>query len=159
MPSKRSSVPEMGAVKIPAYTCRQSRFPHAPQLPCLAIAQAGSMGGKTNMLVKLLTEVWRHEDGKPCFSRIYVFSPSVSVDPVFAPLRKMIEEELLDIAHNPRHAHEKIFFDEPDMEAFAKHLGSAVRHYRIISPEETPRRTRGCNHSGRPFRRHADYSK
>ena len=110
MPSKRSSVPEMGAVKIPAYTCRQSRFPHAPQLPCLAIAQASSMGGKSNMLVKLLTEVWRHEDGKSCFSRIYVFSPSVTIDPIWVPVRKMIEEEILDM-RNPNHNQGQFFFE------------------------------------------------
>ena len=116
MPPKRSSVPDLGAVKIPTFTCRQSRYPHAPQLPCLAIAQASSMGGKSNLLVKLLTEVWRHEDGKSCFSRIYVFSPSVTVDPIWRPVKEMIEEEILDM-RNPNHANEKFFYDEPDMEA------------------------------------------
>ena len=73
------------------------------------------------MLVKLLTEVWRHEDGKSCFSRIYVFSPSVHIDPIWMPVRMMIEEEILDLS-NPNHAQEKFFFDEPDMEALQKIL-------------------------------------
>ena len=105
MPPKRSSVPDLGPVKIPSFTCRQSRYPHAPQLPCLAIAQASSMGGKSNLLVKLLTEVWRHEDGKSCFSRIYVFSPRVTVDPTWRPVKEMIENEILDM-RNPNHAQE-----------------------------------------------------
>ena len=118
---KRSSIPDMGAVKIPAYSCRQSRFPFAPQLPCLGIAQASSMGGKTNLLVKLLTEVWIHEDGKSCFERIYVFSPSVTIDPVWAPVRDLIENQILDM-RNPNHANEQYFFEEPDFEAMQRIL-------------------------------------
>ena len=89
----------MGAVKIPAYTCRQSRFPHAPKLPCLGLCSGPSMSGKSNLLVKLITEVWRHEDGKSCFERIYVFSPSVTVDPIWRPVRAMFENEILDMSN------------------------------------------------------------
>ena len=78
-------------------------------------------GRKEQYVVKLLTEVWRHEDGKSCFSRIYVFSPSVTVDPIWQPVKEMIENEILDI-RNPNHAQKKFFFEEPDMEALHKIL-------------------------------------
>ena len=79
-PKRQKYVPDMGAVKIPQYSCRQSRFPHAPPLPLLGLCVGPSMSGKSNFLVKLVTEVYRHKDGKSCFDRIYVFSPSVHVD-------------------------------------------------------------------------------
>ena len=73
------------------------------------------------MLVKLITEVWRHEDGKSCFERIYVFSPSVSVDPIWMPVREMIENEILDM-RNPNHANEQFFVEDPDFEAMSRIL-------------------------------------
>ena len=76
------------------------------------------MSGKTNFLVKLITEVWRHKDGKSCFDRIYVFSPSVNHDPMWRPVREMIESEILDLM-NPNHRNEPFFFDEPLPEAAA----------------------------------------
>ena len=74
------------------------------------------MSGKSNFLVKLETEVYRHKDGKSCFDRIYVFSPSVNVDPIWKPVKDMIESEILDMM-NPNHQKETFFFDEPDFKA------------------------------------------
>ena len=65
---------------------------------------------------RLVTEVYRHKDGKSCFDRIYVFSPSVNVDPIWKPVKDMIENELLDMM-NPNHQKEQFFFDEPDFKA------------------------------------------
>ena len=112
-------VPDMGAVKIPEYRCRQSRFPHAPPLPVLGLCVGPSMSGKTNFLVKLITEVYRHKDGKSCFDRIYVFSPSVNHDPMWKPVRDLIENEILDYL-NPNHRNEEFFFDEPDFAAMER---------------------------------------
>ena len=113
------SVPDMGAVKIPEYRCRQSRFPHAPPLPVLGLCVGPSMSGKTNFLVKLITEVYRHKDDRSCFDRIYVFSPSVNHDPMWKPVRDMIESEILDPL-NPNHRNEQAFFDEPDFAAMER---------------------------------------
>ena len=119
-PKRQKLVPDMGAVKIPQYTCRQSRYPHAPPLPLLGLCVGPSMSGKSNLLVKLITEVWRHSDGKSCFERIYVFSPSVTVDPIWRPVREMIENEVLDMM-NPNHSKEQFFFDEPDFKAMVEY--------------------------------------
>ena len=66
------------------------------------------MSGKSIFLVKLVTEVYRHKDGKSCFDRIYVFSSSVNVDPIWKPVKDMIENELLDMM-NPNHRAETFF--------------------------------------------------
>ena len=51
-----------------------------------------------------------------------MFSPSVHVDPIRVPVRKLIAEEILDVAHNPKHAQEKFSLEEPDMEALQQIL-------------------------------------
>ena len=101
-PKRQKLIPDMGAVKIPQYTCRQSRYPHAPPLSLLGLCVGPSMSGKSNFLVKLVTEVYRHKDGNSCFERIYVFSPSVNVDPIWKPVKDMIENEILGMM-NPNH--------------------------------------------------------
>ena len=50
-----------------------------------------------------------------------VFSPSVGVDPIWVPVRKMIEIEILDM-RNPNHSQEQFFSDEPDFDAMSKIL-------------------------------------
>ncbi len=77
------------------------------------------MGGKTHYLVKLIKEVWRHKDGRSCFERIYVFSPSVNHDPMWQPVREMIESEIL-APLNPNHCNEQFFFEEPDFAAMER---------------------------------------
>ena len=57
------------------WKCQQSRFPEAPELPTRMIVVAPSGGGKTTLLVSLALDIYRG-----CFSRIYVFSPSVHLD-------------------------------------------------------------------------------
>ena len=66
------------------------------------------MSGKTNFLVKLITEVYRHRDDKSCFEPIYVLSPSVNHDPMWKPVRDVVENEILDM-RNPSHARKKYF--------------------------------------------------
>ena len=80
------------------------------------------MSGKSSALQRLATEVWVHKDGKSCFDRIYVFSASVGktfedgIDDTWAPVKKLIETQLIDRT-NPNHNAEKFFFDELDGEA------------------------------------------
>ena len=151
MPQSKSSVPDMGAVKIPEYKCRQSRFPHAPPLALLGLAVGPSMSGKTNMLVKLITEVYRHRDGKSCFDRIYVFSPSVNHDPMWQPVRDMIENEILDM-RNPNHHSENFFFDEPDFAAMEKNR-RAVRDHQAQQSQEAKDGTKHFVYNRRFFSR------
>ena len=70
-------------------------FPQAknevlPRLPLRALALAPSSGGKTNMLVTLLTNS-RFYRGK--FSHIYWCSPTATVDPSHDVLREYIRDQ------------------------------------------------------------------
>ena len=75
--ASRPAVPDMAPERGPAHSVKQSRFPHAPQLPALLVVQGPSMSGKSSALQRLFTEVWVGNNGKSVFDRIYIFSPSV----------------------------------------------------------------------------------
>ena len=118
----------MAPEKGPTHVCKQSRFPHAPHLPALLIVQGPSMSGKSSALQRLLTEVWIGSDGKSCFDRIYIFSPSVGstfedgIDETWTPVKRMIETQIVDRS-NPRRNAETFFFDDLNagaMEELAK---------------------------------------
>ena len=53
------------------------------------------------------------------FLRVFVFSPSVNHDPMWTPVRDLIENENLDYL-NPNHRNEEFFFDEPDFAAMER---------------------------------------
>ena len=98
------------------------------------------LSGKSNFLVKLVTEVYRHKDGKSCFDRIYVFSPSVNVDPIWKPVKDMIESEILDMM-NPNHAREQYFFDEPDFKAMEETIDAQFAIIELSRLKKNARRT------------------
>ena len=68
--SRRPVVPDMAPERGPAHTVKQSRFPHAPQLPTLLVVQGPSMSGKSSALQRLFTEVWVGSNRKSVFDRI-----------------------------------------------------------------------------------------
>jgi hypothetical protein len=42
----------------------------------------------------MVLDLYRTKGGKSPFSRVYIWSPSVNVDPAWKPVKKMIREEL-----------------------------------------------------------------
>ena len=67
-------------------------------------------------MVKLLLQNMILDIYKNCFSRIYIFSPSIDVDSTWLPVKKYIEEEM-KVFHKKE---EPIFFDHYDPEALHK---------------------------------------
>jgi hypothetical protein len=53
------------------------------------ITVASSTGGKTVLIQNLILDVYRD-----CFSRIFIFSPSVHTDPTFVEVKKYIRKEM-----------------------------------------------------------------
>jgi len=85
MPSTPAIVP----AKTKEFTCKQSKYKIAPELPMRAIAYGPSGSGKSILLQQLILDVYRG-----CFERIYIWSPSIDIDHVWDPVKKYIKKEL-----------------------------------------------------------------
>ena len=81
MSLKIGAIPDKGRLKV-----RQSPTAHMPPIPMRACFFANSGGGKTNLIVSLLTNPRLF--GGNVFDAVYVVSPSVKVDSTWAHLKK-----------------------------------------------------------------------
>ena len=84
-----STVPIIQPRNITEYEYKQSKYPHVPRIPFRSIIVASSTGGKTVLIQNLILDVYRD-----CFSRIFIFSPSVHTDPTFVEVKKYINKEM-----------------------------------------------------------------
>ena len=82
-------VPIIQPRNITEYEYKQSKYPHVPKVPFRSIIVASSTGGKTVLIQNLILDVYRD-----CFSRIFIFSPSVHTDPTFVEVKKYIRKEM-----------------------------------------------------------------
>ena len=80
--------------KTQSYEFAQSRYPQLPEIPFRALVAAPLGAGKTVLLQSMVLDLYRAKSGKSPFSRIYIWSPSVNVDLAWAPVKKMIYQEL-----------------------------------------------------------------
>ena len=80
--------------KTDSYEFAQSRRPQLPEVPFRAIVAAPSGAGKTVLLQSMVLDLYRTTGNKSPFSRVYIWSPSVNVDPAWIPVKKFIREEL-----------------------------------------------------------------
>ena len=84
-----TTTPGIKPAKIKEYSCKQSKYKIAPELPCRCIAYGPSGSGKSVLLQQLILDVYRG-----CFERIYIWSPSIDIDHVWDPVKKYIKKEL-----------------------------------------------------------------
>ena len=88
--------------KYKEYEIKQSTYDVAPRLPFAQIITGPSGSGKGTLLQSMKLDIYRN-----VFERVYVWSPAVSVDSNWTPVKKYIQDELkVDLEK------EKCFFDE-----------------------------------------------
>ena len=87
--NKNKNVPIIQPRNITEYEYKQSKYPHVPKIPFRSIIVASSTGGKTVLIQNLILDVYRD-----CFSRIFIFSPSVHTDPTFVEVKKYVKNHL-----------------------------------------------------------------
>ena len=83
------STPAILPAKIKTHSCKQSKYPIAPECPFRAIAYGPSGSGKSVLLQQLILDVY-----KGCFERIYIWSPSIDIDHVWDPVKRYIKKDL-----------------------------------------------------------------
>ena len=95
-------VPILKPINKTDYEFKQSNYEHVPKLPFRSIIVASSTGGKTVLIQNLILNVYKN-----CFSRVFIFSPSVHNDPTFVEVKKYQREEM-----KVDDTKEQVYFDE-----------------------------------------------
>ena len=104
--------PEVRPHKVPEFQVKQSKYPHVPVLPMRALIYGPSGSGKTVLLQNLILDVYTRPNGESCFSRWYVFSPSIHLDHTWVAVKDYVRN-VMGVDTDK----EKCFFDEYDPEA------------------------------------------
>ena len=61
----------------------------------MRVALLGPSGsGKTQLIQSMIIDMYRTKGGGSCFSRIYIWSPSVHVDAAWIPVKRFCETVL-----------------------------------------------------------------
>ena len=97
-----SNIPIVKPINVKEYDFKQSKYEVAPKLPFSMIITGPSGSGKGILLQSLILDIYRD-----VFARVYVWSPSVSIDPNWSPVQRYIQTELKVDTEK-----EKCFFDE-----------------------------------------------
>ena len=79
-----TEAPSIKPIQLKEYNCKQSKYEVAPKLPMRSMLVAPSGAGKTVLLSNMILDIYRD-----CFSRIYIWSPSVNVDSTWAPVKNI----------------------------------------------------------------------
>ena len=90
--------------------------PPFPDLPTSFLLAAPTASGKSQIILNLLLRYYKDQ-----FARVWVFSPSIRLDPSYAPLRKYLEK-MSD------HQKEPLYFEDLDQTA----LGKLLNDQRLI---------------------------
>ena len=80
--------------RVEEYPVLQSQHEHLPKCPMRCYLYGPSGSGKTVLLQNMITRLYRTKSGKSCFTRVFVFSPTVHVDPQWHSVKKFAIEEL-----------------------------------------------------------------
>lgn len=100
-----SQIPKIEPIKVQEFEVKQSKYEVAGKLPTRAIVCAPSGGGKTVLLSNLILNIYRN-----CFSRIYIFSPSIDIDYTWVPVKKYIAHDMKALETED----DKFYFSEYD---------------------------------------------
>ena len=101
-------IPNIKPIKLKEYEVKQSKYKVASKLPMRSIILGPSGSGKSILLQNFILDIY-----KGCFSRVYIFSPSINVDyQTWEPVKKYLNEDI-----NNGDKDEEYYFDHYDEEA------------------------------------------
>ena len=97
--------PSLKPIQLKGHTCKQGRYGDiVPKLPMRSMLVGPSGSGKTLRLTNMILYIY-----KGCFSRIYIWSPSIEVDQAWKPVKDYIRD------HIKPNGREKHHFDSYDL--------------------------------------------
>ena len=103
--------PIIKPIRTKEFSSKQSKYDHCGKLPMRSVILGPSGSGKTILLQNMILDIYRD-----CFSRIYIFSPSIDVDMTWEPVKDYIEKHMKvkETDEDP------IYFDNYDSAALEK---------------------------------------
>ena len=105
-----SKAPNVELIHDQEFTVKQSKYEACRKLPIRSVVLGPSGRGETVLLQNMILEIYRN-----CFSRMFIFSPSIEVDMTWKPVKDYTEKHM-KVRHT---AEEPIYFDHYDPEALA----------------------------------------
>ena len=82
------STPSLKPIQLKEHTCKQGQYGDiVPKLPMRSMLVGTSGSGKTVLLTNMILDSY-----KGCFSRIYIWSPSIAVDQTWEPVKGYIRD-------------------------------------------------------------------
>ena len=142
-----TEVPQITPIKLTEFQTRQSKYKMVGKLPTRALLVGPSGSGKGVLLSNMILDIYRD-----CFSRIFIFSPSIHVDHTWRPVKDYIKKQLKveDTEKEP------IYFSEYDPVALediistqhkiTKYMKTFVQTFKctVDGYYNTPRKFRNC---------------
>jgi len=110
-----SKAPKVQPISVQEYTVKQSKYEVCGKLPIRSVILGPSGSGKTVLLQNMILDIYRD-----CFSRIFIFSPSIEVDATWGPVKDYIEKHM----KVKNTVEEPIYFDHYDPEALENILST-----------------------------------
>ena len=84
-----SKAPKVEPIHVQEFTLKRPKYDVCGKLPIRSVILGPSGSGKTALLQNMILDIY-----KDCFSRIFIFSPSIKVDMTWAPVKKYIEKHM-----------------------------------------------------------------
>jgi len=81
--------PELKPRKVPEFHRCQSKYPHVDPVPFRSLLLGPSGSGKSTLLQSMILDIYLN-----CFERIYIWSPSIFIDPIWLPVRDYLKKVL-----------------------------------------------------------------
>ena len=84
------NTPSLKPIELKEHTCKQGHYGDiVPKLPMRSMLVGPSGSGKTVLLTNMILDIY-----KGCFSRIYIWSPSIEVDNTRKPVKDYIRDTI-----------------------------------------------------------------
>ena len=84
------TTPSLKPVQSKEHTCSQGHYGDiVPKLPMRSMLVGPSGSGKTVRLTNMILDMY-----KGCFSRIYIWSPSIEVDNTWKPVKDYLRDHI-----------------------------------------------------------------
>ena len=84
------ATPSLKPVELKEHACKQGHYGDiVPKLPMRGMLVGPSGSGKTALLTNMVLDIYTG-----CFSRIYIWSPTIEVDSTWKPVNNYIRDNI-----------------------------------------------------------------